>query len=54
MSVVRKILLTKIQVPKKLNKTYQCFYQIVLSVARKSQISLKTKILIVFQIISLK
>ena len=58
MSVVRKILRTKIQVSKKLNKI-DCFNQIVLFVARKNWLSLKIKnsikqystILIIFEII---
>ena len=55
MSVVRKILRTKIQLLEKLNKKDSCFYQIVfLTVARKNQLSLKIKNLIIFQMISLK
>ena len=40
MSFVKNILVTKIQVPKRLNKTDKCSYQIMLFVARKNQ---KTK-----------
>ena len=39
----KKILRTKILVLKKLNKTDQCFYQIVLFVVRKNQGSSKIK-----------
>ena len=56
-SVVKTILLTKIQVSEKLTKTDQCFYQIVLCVARKNQLLLKSQnstFLIVFQMLSLK
>ena len=38
MSVVRKILRTKIQVSEKLNKIDQCFYQIVLFMGRKIKV----------------
>ena len=48
------ILLTQIQVSGKLNKIDSGFYQIVLLVARKNQLLLKIKKLIVFQMINLK
>ena len=62
MSVVRKILRTKIQVSEKLNKIDQCFYQIVLFMGRKNQGSLKIEnsikyystVLIIFETIILK
>ena len=62
MSVVRKILRTKIHVSGKLNKIDQCFYQIVLFMGRKNQGSLKIEnsikyystVLIIFETISLK
>ena len=53
-SVVINILLTQIQVSGKLNKIDSGFYQTVLFVARKNQLLLKIKKLIVFQMINLK
>ena len=62
MAVVRKIVQTKIQVSRKLNKIDQCFYQVVLYVVSKNQGSLKinnsinyySTILIIFEMVSLK
>ena len=50
-SVVGKILQKKIRVFEKLNKTDQCFYQVVLFVARRNRLLLKIKN---FQMINLK
>ena len=41
LSVVRKILQTRTQVLEKLNKIDECFYQLVLVVARKNLVLLK-------------
>ena len=50
----KNTLLPKIQVSVKLSKIDQCIYQTVLFVARKFQLLLKIKKLIVFQMINLK
>ena len=61
-SVIRKILWTKIQALENLNKIVQCFYQIVLLVATKKWLALDIRssikqyltILIIVEMISLK
>ena len=56
LSVVKDILLTKIQVSEKLTEIDQCFYEIVLFLASKNQLLLKIKnstILVIFEMIIL-